>query len=200
MMRLVLCLVLALGASASGAQDLPALFDVDGVAADDVLNVRAAPDAGAAIVGSLSPDAAGVEVTAIDGGWARVNSGERSGWAALGYLSTVPGGTFPRARGLRCFGTEPFWSLRIVQEGAARYESMEGAGLDLMAGAVLPGANVPDRFGLFAAGPAGSAAVSLRRENCSDGMSDRLYGLSAEVILGGGMSAVLSGCCSVTAP
>ncbi len=200
MKRGAAALIVALCATPATAQDLPALHDVTGVAQDDVLNVRAGPTTDAPIIGTLAPGAEAVEVTQVDGGWARVNSGERSGWAALRYLQPVPGGAFPAASTLACLGTEPFWRLDIVQNGPARFSGMDGPVLDLRAGDVMPGANVMNRFGIFAAWPGGSAAVSLRRETCSDGMSDRLFGLSADVILGGGPSATLSGCCSVVQP
>ena len=60
-LALLLALALPSGAAAKG---LPALHDVTGVAADDVLNVRARPDASAPVLGALTPDATGVEVVA----------------------------------------------------------------------------------------------------------------------------------------
>jgi uncharacterized protein YgiM (DUF1202 family) len=58
----------------------PALHDVSGVAADDVLNIREAPDASAAIIGKLKPDAENVEVIRPDDhhSWGLVNTGEGS--------------------------------------------------------------------------------------------------------------------------
>ena len=88
---------------------LPTLFDVTDVADDDVLNIRTRPSAGAEILGSLAPDARGVEVVAHDasGRWAQINTGEHSGWVALRYLAyrtdVWEPGALPEA--LRCIGT-----------------------------------------------------------------------------------------------
>ena len=47
-------------------------------------------------------------------------------------------------------------------------------------------------------GDGATATAVVRRQACSDGMSDRAYGLSAEVLIGGAESRVLlSGCCSI---
>ena len=74
MIRILLTLLfLALPAQ---AQDFPALYAVTGVAADDVLNIRSRPDAGAPIIGALAPDSTGVEVLGRSGNWALVSAGE----------------------------------------------------------------------------------------------------------------------------
>ena len=79
MMHRLAVLMLAFFPLAALAEVYPALHDVTGVASDDVLNIRESPDAGSAIVGSLAPDATGVEVVAVTGGWAVVNTSEASG-------------------------------------------------------------------------------------------------------------------------
>ncbi len=48
------------------AQSFPALYDVTGVASDDVLNVRAAPNANAQVIAALGPKATQVEVVRTD--------------------------------------------------------------------------------------------------------------------------------------
>ena len=60
----VLILLLAL-ALPLRAEEFPAAYAVTGVASNDVLNIRARPDAGSAIIGSLAPDATGVEVNQL---------------------------------------------------------------------------------------------------------------------------------------
>ncbi|MGB3280174.1 MAG: peptide-binding protein, partial [Pseudorhodobacter sp.] len=63
MTRVWVCLLLwVVGFGLARAETLPALFDVTGVAADDVLNLRAAPDGVAEILGALGPSAKDVEV------------------------------------------------------------------------------------------------------------------------------------------
>ncbi|MFD2813860.1 SH3 domain-containing protein [Paracoccus aerius] len=78
MFRTALALTLALAGPALATQEyiLPTLFDVTGVASDDVLNIRAEPNAKAAIIGTLAPDAFRIEVVEERQGWARVNTGE----------------------------------------------------------------------------------------------------------------------------
>ena len=44
----------------------PALLDATGVAGDDVLNVRAAANASALVIGTLAPDARDIEVIGPD--------------------------------------------------------------------------------------------------------------------------------------
>ncbi len=76
-----LLVLVSLVAPAAAAPSLPALFSVTGVGAGDKLNVRAAPDPKAEVVGALAPDAEGIEVVGLDptGEWGRVNVGEGAG-------------------------------------------------------------------------------------------------------------------------
>ncbi len=97
-MKAALCgLVLLLPAMSLAETALPALHDVAGVAANDVLNVRAAPDVDSALLGSLSPYATAVEVMgqSPDGKWGQINLGRsRVGWrCAICRRRTGPLGT-----------------------------------------------------------------------------------------------------------
>ena len=95
---------------------LPTLFDVSGVSAGDRLNIRDRPSASGAVIGTLAPDATGVEVVAERNGWAMVNTAERAGWVNARYLAyrtdVWTAGALPAT--LNCLGTEPFWALRQV--------------------------------------------------------------------------------------
>ncbi|SIS54451.1 SH3 domain-containing protein [Roseivivax lentus] len=194
---LVLGLVLGLApglAAPLHAQDLPALYDVTGVASDDVLNVREGPAASAAQIGALGPAATDIEVTAIENGWGRVNTDERSGWASLSFLARQGGqwaDGLPAPR--TCFGTEPFWSLDL----AADVFDFQLFDKGLVSGPITlrtRASGRPDRYAF--AGEAGGdrAILVMGRAECSDGMSDRLYGLTADFLLG---DTLYSGCCSV---
>ncbi|SIS53250.1 COG3650 family protein [Paracoccus saliphilus] len=191
----ILLMMLAGPASATQEYILPTLFDVTGVAADDVLNIRAQPNAGAEIVGMLAPDSTKIEVVEETKGWGRVNSGEASGWVSMAYLAyridVWEDGELPD--GFRCYGTEPFWGLerqgdqlllsRPDSEDDARpIQTVLGTGVfrDPMRAVVAEG-----------------MTVTSTRAICSDGMSDRLFGLEAHVILHGDKPAMLSGCCSI---
>ncbi|MGR3466510.1 MAG: SH3 domain-containing protein, partial [Shimia sp.] len=74
-------------------QQLPALFDVTGVRADDVLNIRTEPTARAPIIGSFAPDETAIEVLerSPSGTWGRVRYGEQMGWSSLRFLERRPG-------------------------------------------------------------------------------------------------------------
>lgn len=198
MFRSALALMLALSGPALATPEyiLPTLFDVSGVAADDVLNIRAMPDASAPVIGTLPPDARQIEVVEERRGWARVNTAEGTGWVSARYLAyrsdVWQPGALPAA--FRCLGTEPFWDA-----------TLEGADLVLrspedQAGDRRPVQAVLDT-GLFR----DPARVVVARDMtlfsqpriCSDGMSDRLFGLSATLVVHGASPRLLSGCCTI---
>ena len=155
LLRIAFCAVAFGLCGAAGAENrpLPDLFDVTGVAAVDALNVRSAPDAQAEIMGALDSDATDVEITAIQGGWGRVNQGERSGWTAMRFLSrqddTWMAGAIPPA--LVCFGTEPFWSLGFEDDDMVWSSPDETRWIETaeVLGGAIPG---DVRRGLVAAG------------------------------------------------
>lgn len=172
-------LLLALWPLAGAAQDLPALYNVTGVAQDDVLNIRAEPDADAAIVATLPPDLAGVEVIALsaDGDWGRVGLPEGNGWAAMRFLirQETDIGVIPRP--LRCLGTEPFWSVTLGPDGQTHATPEDSEPLALVSEAVAEAgylAFLADQQG-------GLWSVTIAKTECSDGMSDRVYGFAAHV-------------------
>jgi len=203
MKHLVLLLCLLFPAIAA-AQTLPGLYDVSGVAANDVLNIRAKPDASAAIIGSLAPNATGVEVVALsgDGKWAQVNSAETSGWAALQFLHAQGGADwFALHSYLTCFGTEPFWSFYTdPTQNSVHLNTPDEEGPEQDIVSQWPGSTwQPVAAMQFASEDGGGVAV-LRGQSCSDGMSDRAFGLSLDLFLqpsANGAAASLHGCCSL---
>ncbi|WP_145953393.1 peptide-binding protein [Oceaniglobus indicus] len=121
MIRMLSVITACLWSGALGAQGLPALHDVVGVAENDTPNLRAEPDWKAPLVATLPFDARDIEVVAenADGTWGRINMGEGTAWAALRFLGRQPGQDdrdFPDP--LRCFGTEPFWSLKVTADAS----------------------------------------------------------------------------------
>lgn len=193
-------LILLLWSAPALAQDLPALYRVQGVAAWDVLNIRAEPSARAAILGALAPDAAGVEVTGLspDGRWGRVNSAEAAGWVAMRYLQAQPGPGWQSGQmGLRCLGTEPFWRLDIfLPTHHAEFFEPGSGGFELVTDTGrLPRTDFPQTLAIPFGGMREGMAV-LRRAECSDGMSDRSFGLEGQVYWRGTVPG-LSGCCQL---
>ncbi|MFN3823930.1 MAG: SH3 domain-containing protein [Pseudorhodobacter sp.] len=188
------------------AQDLPALHDVAGVAANDQLNIRAEPSASAAILGSFPPGTDAVEVTALsaDGRWGRVNLEEGAGWVAMRYMARQSGpGWADLAQPLACFGTEPFWSLNFSPaEADLRFNRMGEEPLDLRAGWAAPVSGRRGMVGLALTGAAETGFLTLTGQDCSDGMSDRGYGIGIALFLNGSGASTAeaagwSGCCSL---
>lgn len=179
------------------ADELPSLYDVAGVASDDVLNVRTRPMAGANIIGTLAYDAQSVEVIEIEGDWGRVNVDAGSGWASMAYLHPLPDSALPEAPRLRCFGTEPFWSLNVTQNGAAILSTPEGSDRAFTVGDLQTASARPEPFAMLGTGQGENITLVVGQEICSDGMSDNLFGLDGTVVIGGYLTEVLSGCCSV---
>lgn len=202
---LVLGLALLCAPMALAQQILPALHDVTGVAVGDVLNIRAAPNASAAIVGTLPRNAKSVEVVAVDasGKWATVNTDEGSGYASLRYLTQQDGPDWgAMEQPLHCIGTEPFWGLVFDPTmGLASLSDPETQDRSAVISAVWPN-NLYQTTAAFAFGGADFDGIAtLRGANCSDGMSDTAYGIAADLFLrdaSGAASVAFSGCCSLT--
>lgn len=203
-------------AAAEGAGPLPALHSVTGIAPGRTLPLRAGPEPAAEAVGALPADARDVEVVALEPGamgtrWAHVALPEGGAWAEARHLARQDGpeGLPP----LICAGTEPFWSFDI---GPGEIAGLALAGHDpapVFVTRRTVSANDPRSHGLTARwdGPEGDPSTFgiagapvtgiVRRAACSDGMSDRPYGIAVDLMLGtlgaDGRADVthLSGCC-----
>ncbi|SEC47144.1 SH3 domain-containing protein [Rhodobacter sp. 24-YEA-8] len=211
--------VLAIIALAPGAvlqaETLPALYSVEGVAADDELNIRAAPEAGAAILGTIAPDTEGVEVIRLSesGAWGQVGTAEGNGWVAMRYLRPLPVATGSAPRPFLCHGTEPFWSLNSgagtgTQSGAWAAPEERPQSLVVLSALDLsePRFATPSGemvwfvtlAGRAASGAAEIFSLTVTRGTCSDGMSDRVYGFEAFVARQTkGEGRAFQGCCTL---
>ncbi len=195
-----LCLV-AHPALATREYILPTLFNVDGVAANDVLNVRARPDASSPIIGTLAPDAQDIEVVEEDetARWGRINLREDSGWVSMRYLAYQVGvweeGRIPP--NMMCLGTEPFWSLRH-DNGQMTLSKPDQEDQTYAVDAVAPSPifRDPRRVILTSDGETRLTAFIVPRV-CSDGMSDRTYGLEATIVHEEETPELLLGCCTI---
>jgi uncharacterized membrane protein len=200
----VLLSVLFFGLSTvAGADDiappLPALYGVVDVASDDALNVRAAPDASARIVGILAADADNIEVVdlSLQGKWARINAGESTGWVSMRYLRAqpIPTTVLGLPVGLRCFGTEPFWDITFFDEMNLILNTPEAeTGHAITASSPRPEFVNLSKTGFRFAWRQNRDIVTARimSGQCSDGMSDRQFGLHYIDDQG-----LRSGCCSL---
>ena len=160
----------------------PALYDVTGVAAGDVLNVRALPNAEADIIGELPPSAEAIEVIAWSrkSEWALVNAGDAAGWVSARFLepADASSGAWGLPSGFRCFGTEPFWTILPTPTGFAITTPDTQDQPEVIS---VTDYGPPDEVdpGLFFRGSTtdGQILAEALPGRCSDGMSDRLYGL-----------------------
>lgn len=191
---LMFALMMASPALATQEYLLPTLFDVTGVTAGDVLNIRQTPDASAPIIGTLAPGATHIEVVEESRGWGRVNSGETTGWVSMRYLAyrtdVWNAGQLPAD--FRCFGTEPFWDVAADRTQITLRDLGDGEPQPLVA--------VMDR-GIFRdtmrAVLGEDITLIATPGQCSDGMSDRLFGLQATLIQRGDSPRLLTGCCTI---
>lgn len=94
---------------------------------------------------------------------------------------------------VRALGTEPFWSVEITPQDLA-YTAVNSPELR----AANPGPTIQGTTAVYAAAaPDGKAmVVTLIATECSDGMSDRVYPLTARVELG---PQTLNGCAASVA-
>ncbi|WP_134725043.1 SH3 domain-containing protein [Paracoccus luteus] len=175
----------------------PTLYDVTGVSAGDVLNIRAEPNARARIVGTLPANARGFEVSETSAnGWARIHDGTRTGWVNARYLVRAAPVAAPQ---LTCLGTEPFWSLTRFDD-TLTWTTPDTAPRAMTLRAGLTDGLDPVRTQAMIGGDAaGRVTAVIRSEQCSDGMSDQRYPLGVTVLLDGSGQAtrMLTGCCRV---
>ena len=201
MTRFVLSCLLALVASIAQAEDLPAFHDVSGVTENDVLNVRAAPDISSSILSTLPHDATAIEVVARDADtqWAQINVGEQAGWVSLDFLARragQPDNMLPRP--LSCIGNEPFWTLKLPENGPAEIARIDAEPVSIDTLDPVTSANRTDRYAVFGQGSEQVFTFIFHRDQCSDLMSDRVYGMSVDIFMTeqSGVSYV-TGCCNL---
>lgn len=98
---------------------------------------------------------------------------------------------------VRLIGTEPFWRLEVTAEALTYYSAETGAET-AAARAGNPGPTVQGTVATWSAEADGGRALEilLTATDCSDGMSDRTYPLTAQVTLG---ETRLQGCAAQTA-
>lgn len=201
MKTLLSAFLLLLSATFVQAQALPAFYDVSGVAPDDVLNVRAGPGVGNSIVARLAADARYVEVVGFDETreWARVNVDETSGWVALRFLDRrpdQPDDQLPRP--LTCTGTEPFWSLDVASTASATLDRMDDDAISVATLDPVTSENRTDRYAIFGQSQTQVFTFMFQRDACTDGMSDRYYGMSVDLFVTEDSGVTyLTGCCNL---
>ncbi|MEE4118905.1 MAG: SH3 domain-containing protein [Paracoccaceae bacterium] len=200
MIRALAFAVLACAGPAAAQEFVPRLHDVAGVAESDVLNVRAAPSASAGIVATLPPDRRGIEVIGLDdtGEWGRIGLPEGEGWVSLAFLERRYLGEAGMAPGMRCLGTEPFWSLTFAEGGATLSSPGEERSFAIAADRSVP-SSAAHVYGWAEVGSGATLSGTIVAAACSDGMSERPWGWATGILRrsGGGVE-LLSGCCTLS--
>ena len=194
-----LCVAVLCGSPAL-AQDFPAHYVTNGVAADDTLNIRSAPDGASDVIEAYSPFTINIEIlrTTEDGKWGFVGVGEGNGWVAMRYLERSDHQDplqFPRP--MSCSGTEPFWTLNITPRGD-EYHALGDTPRDpnMISEQTAPNGAIA----VFAEGPTLVRTLIVQKGYCSDGMSDREFGWKATLFNEApDGNAVQSGCCTLDA-
>jgi uncharacterized membrane protein len=164
-----------------------------------MLNVRASPSPSAPVIGTIAPDAV-IEVTdrTATRRWGQVNSGEQAGWVSMRYLAQQgrPIDNYNLPVGLRCFGTEPFWSL-THSDGVMRFAQMDASDA-AMTVEIAQDTGIADdlRRMIRLTGPDGPGVAYVAQGECSDGMSDRVFALSV-AFMSGPAAPLLTGCCTL---
>lgn len=199
--RLALVLWLACGCLPASAQsDLPARFSVTGVSANDTLNVRAGPGLNQEIIGELTPDVRDIEVLELsaNGSWGKIGWGEVNGWVGMRFMadqrdSDAEDGKLPRP--LRCFGTEPYWSLHLLSEQTVfSTPEIPAEALIALGEHVAPGAFLAN----LQSDDLRSKVAMIERSACTDNMSDRDYGWAVRLFQHGPTgTAYRTGCCTL---
>lgn len=190
MMKFVFVLALALVSTMAKADVpapvLPALYQVTGVSSDDTLNVRAKPDAGSAIIGELNYSSNYVEVVNLSarGAWGQVNTAEQSGWVSMRYMQAMADPLMNNGlpKWLHCSGTEPFWAVEF--DGSDVVFRDPNIGKSPVLHAITSMSPSPEYVDVSTTGvlfrwSQGGLPITARilPGLCSDGMSDRAFGL-----------------------
>jgi uncharacterized membrane protein len=99
----------------------------------------------------------------------------------------------PLPGAFECFGTEPFWSIKVAP-GRARADLMFiDRRYAFAPTSVQQTMNRPDIWLVRGSGRVAKLSLVVRREACSDGMSDNEYPYSAVAAISG--LRPIAGCC-----
>ncbi|WP_417267608.1 SH3 domain-containing protein [Celeribacter baekdonensis] len=177
---------------------LPSIYSVTGVAADDVLWVRAEPNAKSTPIDGLAPNAPVAVLSMETSQWAKVSVGSQTGYVNVKFLTQ--GGGVSTSSGLPlnllCRGTEPFWTLDIDADRTVTYTLMDAAAQSSTLSQATPSPLTGSYPYTIAAQPFSGV---IQQEMCSDGMSDIAYPwsivLNAPNAVGVPMTAY--GCCTL---
>ncbi len=170
-------------------------YGVTGVAPNDTLAMRAAPDASATMVGAIPHTGEGIVAAGgtTPGGWSDVAYNGKRGWVKARFLGigNDPSTRLPAL--LECLGTEPFWRITL-SPGAARAELMfVERDYDFRLTHAASAMGRSDIWTVKGTGGQSEMSLTVKRESCSDGMSDTNYPYSTVARVPG--ADLIAGCC-----
>ena len=198
-MKHLILLIFALFSTPLLAQDslklpeFPTLGVVVDVPEGDVLNIRAGASGASLDLGDLK-NGEKIEILARhdEGNWFKVNWQESDAWVSARFIQIASPKRMPNSQlpiPMQCFGTEPFWDLEVTETGIL-YSDPE---TELNFQPILEEAH--EFFNVRTALVQSSDyAALIQYESCSDGMSDRDYGMSISLFRNG---SALGGCCQI---
>lgn len=194
MISLALAAVLALCACKQTAARDEISYGVIGVAATDTLAMRAAPNANANVVGAIPHDGEGIVATGgtPPGGWSEVAYQDKRGWVNARFLGLGNAGARLPAL-LECMGAEPFWRITL-SPGVARADLLFAERVyDYRLTRAASAMGRTDVWLVKGAGPQTEMTLIVRRESCSDSMSEINYPYSSVALVPG--ADIIAGCC-----
>ena len=184
-------------------------FRVVGVRANDVLHMREEPFEGQAqaaskIVGSIPHDetrvlATGQTTVVSKQRWYEVYYRGTKGWVNGKFLSAIQSSTPMKDLSLSCFGTEPFWSLDMLNKKAT-FTDLSATSHPYSIVQKEHGANRGNLLSVRLIGNDRNSmqAIITAREWCNDGMSDRENPFEIFLIAAPGLDGrVVQGCCNI---
>ncbi len=210
--RLLATLALLAAPAFAQAELVPLyLHQVVGVAENDTLNIRSAPNASAEIIGTLPPNSfIDVLEASPDGLWALVSTDFTTGWVSARFLriserQNPTASAPPLPNLLVCQSTSPAWDATLsTSEGFITYELANGnpwyKGAEGTQRQLAPVTHLTtaqgrsyDKF-LFTAG---QYTGILTRARCTDEETASHYAWGIDLITNQGL---LSGCCNAAQP
>ena len=194
---ILLIIFFALFGFAADAQTLPDRYMVFNVDSDDVLNIRAEPNASSDIISTFGPYTLNVEVLYAREGWGQVPTSEGWGWVNMAYLQDNPWPEGEVPRPLACSGTEPFWTFSLHPRGTEYNALADERGPQPQT--ILSETVAFNGFMIRAHDSADiTRTLMVDGRICSDGMSERPFGMSATLFheTPGG-NFVETGCCTL---
>lgn len=198
----LICLTLVLFPISSLAQQLPALFSVANIKEDEFLNIFAEIDRNSEVIATFPWDARDIEITALNetGDWGQININERAGWVEMQFLEEqFLAGSSLLPRPLICFGNEPFWTLDVGLTPFAELGWLDGETVRFSGLHTISSASREGRYMMIAENNGKSLHGFVERKTCSDGMSDRVYGLDMNLLVRDGRETrYFAGCCSIS--